>query len=120
MKTLEFSPINSIVFVSDNLHTRPPVHQDSGLIHFNNESVSVGCYPEVSGSTIFTLGPAREVAPDFELAFDGMIETPSKKLIITTVLDEILLEADVTDLTTRVRVWLNHPKWPDKVVVGWG
>jgi hypothetical protein len=120
MKKVEFSPINSIVFVSDNLHTRPPVHQDSDLVHFNNESVSVGCYPEVSGSTVFTLGKSKEVSLESEPAFDGMIETPSRKLMITTVLDEILLETDVVDVNTRVRVWLNHPKWPDKVAVGWG
>jgi hypothetical protein len=113
-------PINSIVFVSDNLHTRPPVHTDSDLIHANGESVSVGCYPEIDGNTEFTLGKSKEVTPKFAPAFDGMIETPNRKLMITTVLDEILLETDVSDLNTRVRVWLNHPKWPDKVVVGWG
>lgn len=120
MASIVSRPINSIVFVSDNLNTRPPLHTDSDLIHFNGESVSVGCYPEIDGDTEFTLGPAKEVVPNFELAFDGMIETPSRKLMITTVLDEILLETDVADLNTRVRVWLNHPKWPNKVVVGWG
>jgi hypothetical protein len=49
-----------------------------------------------------------------------MIETPSRKLMITTVLDEILLEMDVAGLNTRVRVRLNQLKWPDKVVIGWG
>jgi len=120
MKTKKYAPENSIVFISDNLQSMPPEHVWGNMINYNSTCVSVGCYPEIDGETEFQLGRAREVSTDFDPVFDGTIETPNRMLMISTVEGTILLEDTVSDLETRVRVWLSHPRWPEKVIVGWG
>lgn len=120
MKRTNFAPINSIVFISDNLKSKPPEHVYRSLVSYNEFCVSVGTYPEQDGETEFSLGKADEVGGDLQLVFDGMIETPSRKLMISTVWDEVLLEDSVADVETRIRIWVDHPRWPQKLVVGWG
>ncbi|MBO6899770.1 MAG: hypothetical protein JJ864_00355 [Rhizobiaceae bacterium] len=120
MNSTNFAPVNSIVFISDNLTSKPPEHIDGSLVSFNKFCVSVGTYPEVDGETKFSLGRADEVEDALQLVFDGMIETPGRKLIISTVWDEVLLKTGVEDTETRTRVWVDHPRWPKNLVVGWG
>jgi hypothetical protein len=120
VKKATFTPSNSIVFVSDNLRSPAPDHLYGELISPGESCVSVGCYPEVDGPTDFVLGKSEEVAPNEDPAFDGLLDTPTKSLIIATVLDDIVLEDKVADLNTRVRIWVDHPRWPQNVIVGWG
>lgn len=120
MKTVASSPINSIVFISDNLRSDAPEHVYGALISYNETCVSVGCYPSDDGETEFFLGRADELATEGEIVFDGTIETPTRSLMISTVDGEVLLEQAVPSARTQVRIWANHPKWPDQVLVGWG
>lgn len=117
----KYAPPNSIVFVSD-VDGEPPEHWDNELIHHSSSCVSVGCYPEIDGETELTLAPATEPVsgPEFELVFDGMIATPGRQVIISDIDAKRLLSTSVSGLETRIRVWVNDPKLPDKVVVGWG
>jgi hypothetical protein len=50
--------------------------------------------------------------------FDGMIDTPQKKLTVSTSELEILLSAEVPASRTRVRVWTNRSREPDHVAIG--
>jgi len=120
MNSVIFSPSNSIVFISDNLQSPAPEHRYGELISRGEFCVSVGCYPEIDGPTEFVLGKAADVVVDAQPSFDGTIETPTRSLIIATVLDEVLLAGKVIDPKTRIRVWVDHPRWPQRVVVGWG
>jgi hypothetical protein len=120
MKKISFAPVNSLVFVSDNLRSLPPVPVRGSMVNYNEFCVSVGCYPEIDGETEIFLGRMTNVEAGLQLVFDGILQTPNKTLIVWTVDDEILLQDDVTDTETRVRILLSHPKWPEKVVVGWG
>jgi hypothetical protein len=47
-------------------------------------------------------------------------ETPSHAVVVWTVEDEMVLSAKVPDAETRVRIWVNHPTEPDKVIIGLG
>jgi hypothetical protein len=120
MKNTRFFPANSIVFISSDLEGPVPEPIMEGLVSYNSHCVCVGCYPEIDGETEFFLGKAEAPTEEFEVVFDGILKTPTKKLKIWTVDDEILLEEVVLGFETRVRVWVSHPRWPDKVVVGWG
>jgi hypothetical protein len=120
METVKSSPINSIVFISDNLRSKPPEHVYGALVSYNETCVSVGCYPSDDGETEFFLGRADQLAAEGEIVFDGTIVTPTGSLMISTVDGEVLLEQEVPSARTRVRVWANHLKWPDQVLVGWG
>ena len=120
MKKKKYAPENSIVFISDNLDSPAPEHIRGEMVNFNATCVSVCCYPEVDGPTQFYLGNAAEFDGDMNLVFDGIVETPNKTLIISTVEEHVLLRDTVPDSSTRLRIWISHPQWPEKVVVGWG
>jgi len=120
MESMRSSPINSIVFISADVRSKPPEHVYGALIGYNETCVSVGCYPSDDGETEFFLGRSDEFATEGEIVFDGTIETPTGSLMISTVDGEVLLEQAVPSTRTRVRVRVNHPKWPDQVIIGWG
>jgi hypothetical protein len=73
---------------------------------------------EQDGPTEFVLGPTREVDPGDRPAFDGQLETPNCAVVVSTVERELLLSENVPTKRTRVRIWVNHPTEPDKVIVG--
>jgi hypothetical protein len=74
----------------------------------------------MDGATEVTLGAARDVDPGGRPAFDGMLETPSRIVIVATSERKTLLDSSVPGMGTRVRIWVNHPNEPDKVIVGLG
>lgn len=80
--------------------------------------IGVCCFPEIDGPTEIVIGAGVEVDPGGTPAFDGMLDTFNRKVVVTTVDEETVLSADVRNLRTRVRVWLSHPKWPEKVTIG--
>jgi hypothetical protein len=47
-----------------------------------------------------------------------MLETPSGRLSVQTVLGDLIAEMAVQRERTRVRLWVNHPKEPDRVIIG--
>ena len=111
---------NGLIFVEDVKGGRSPDPFTDEKIQFTSSCVSVACLHEVDGEAELTLGPAEDVSPGMDAEFDGVIETPSKLVVISTVPGDHLLKANVPDATTRIRVWRNHPVWSDKVIVGWG
>jgi hypothetical protein len=48
------------------------------------------------------------------------LETPHRAVIVSTVERSTILQSKVTATRTRVRIWVSHPRWPDKVIVGLG
>lgn len=118
MSTISFSPSNSIVFVEDAQGGVPPEHTDDALVHSTPTCVSVGCYPDVDGETELTLEMLEEAPAGLQLVYDGLIKTPSRLVVMTTVLDERLLETKVPKPTTRLRVWVDHAVWPKRLVAG--
>ena len=51
-------------------------------------------------------------------AFEGMLDTPSRLVVISTVDDETILKLPVPKAKMRVKIWTNHASEPDKVIVG--
>ena len=90
------------------------------LIVSTSSCISVGCFPEQDGPTEVVLGGAREVDPGSRPAFDGDLETPHHELTVSTVEGSKVLQSKVPETHTRVRIWVSHPRWPDKVIVGLG
>jgi len=113
-------PVNSLVFISDPAGGVVPEWERDTLILSTPSCISVGCYPEQDGPTEVVLGKAQEVDPGRAPAFDGDLETPHGAVTVSTVEGNAILESKVLETRTRVRIWVNHPRWPDKVVVGVG
>lgn len=111
---------NGIIFIEDVQGGSPPDPVTDEAVQNTSTCISVACLHEADGEAELILGPADEVMPSYALAFDGIIETPSRELVISTVLNEHVLKTMVLELNTRIRVWRSHPQWPKQVTVGWG
>lgn len=81
-------------------------------------AIYVACYPEIDGPTEIVMGPASETGLDRAAEYDGELMTPSGKVVVNNVEMKTLLFEKVSGAKTRVRIWLNHDRWPDKVVIG--
>jgi hypothetical protein len=111
-------PLNSLVFISDIKGGEVPEWIRDELILSTPSCISVGCYPEQDGPTTVTLGPLLEVERDQQPAFSGYLETPNRAVLVSTVDEQTVAEMKVPYTRTQVRVWVNHPRWPDKVTIG--
>lgn len=111
---------NGLIFIEDSAGGAPPEPKTGEKVIFTDSCVSVVCMHEIDGEVELSLREASQVAPSHDLAFDGTIDTPSREVMLTTVMSEVLLKAKVPGTRTRIRVWRNHPDWPDQVTIGWG
>ena len=114
------APPNSLVFISDSSGGEAPAPVWGAQILATASCVSIACYPEIEGKTEIVLSRADEVDPGDVADFDEVVETSRKDLVISTVDGEPILETDVPTTATRVRIWRSEPKWPRKILVGWG
>lgn len=120
LKRTVIRPINSLIFISDLNGARAPEWEKDRLILYNENCISVGCYPEQDGATELVLGDDRDVrckgAPDFA----GKLRTPSGVLLVSDVLQDPIFQMEVGRPSVTISIWLSHQKWPEKVVIGVG
>jgi hypothetical protein len=111
-------PVNSLVFVSDVAGGTVPEWADGELILSNSSCIQIRCYPEQDGPTTIVLGQSREIRPDHPPKFEGDLDTPNRSVAVWTVEREIIVESRVPKTRTRVCIWVDHPRWPEKVIIG--
>lgn len=119
-QTRTISPFHPFVVISDASRGILAEFVEGKLVLSTDTAVSVACRANVEGETTISLGSATEVSPLEELVFDGILKTPTKWLVVSTVEDDEVLGADSTSLETRVRIWTNSLSFPDEIVIGWG
>lgn len=111
---------NGVIFISDIGGGQLPDRMTDDMIQYSSTCIFVRCMGAIDGEVELTLGPAQEVAAGEAPQFDGVVDTPNRRLMIYGPTAEPIVQADVPNSRTRIRVWRNHPVWPDKVVVSWG
>jgi hypothetical protein len=114
------SPPNSLVLISDPEVDAIPESFGRQLIVATASCIAVGCKSETDGQTELTLGPSANVDPGTDPAFIGMIETPTQRVAVQTVLLESRLMGAVSGHLTKVRVWVNDATEPDRIIIGVG
>ncbi len=119
-RTVMVAPPNGLLFISDASGGAASEFLPSTPILSSDTVISVECLPEMDGETRVTLGPAAEVALVRPPAFDGMIKTPTKGVLVSTYEHEEILAAVVPSARTRIRIWTNGAMDPDEVAIGWG
>ncbi len=120
---IKIAPQNSLVAIRDADGGEVPDPSAFSLetrIISTDSCILVACFPEIDGETEIVLGPVTEVALPSEPVLDQNLETPARKVVISTIVWKKLLEADVTSVRTRVRIWTNSARWPDQIIVGLG
>src|SRR5262245_59478937 len=81
--------------------------------------IMVGCAEPFVPATI-TLGPEPQVSASDHLIFDGMLDTPHRNVVVVTIFLEKLLDAQVPNTRTHVRVWVNDLRYPNQVYISVG
>jgi hypothetical protein len=116
--TARISPVNSIVFIHGGRGDVPPLPIWGAQILATNSCVSVVCYPEIDGPTDILFGDVKEVGLDRPPDFEGALRTPDRRIVITTVDDQTVLDVPVLAKLTVLKIWRSHPRWPEIVTVG--
>ncbi|TYR32849.1 hypothetical protein FY036_10155 [Mesorhizobium microcysteis] len=100
---------------------RVPLDHDGRGIVASDQCINVGCLYGHDGDTMITLGPFEELTAQAKLPkFDGMLDTPGCRVILSDANMPEILSMDVPGVRTRVRIWTNHPTEPDDVVIALG
>jgi len=121
--TRTYAPPNSMFVIDDSCKGIPPGMEQTlppSCVLATSSLLLVGCLMFQDGDTEITLGPANEVPHEGTIVFDGYIETPNGMIWISTVEESVVAKQKVGTLSTRVRVWTNHPTEPDRIIVGTG
>ena len=119
-ESAKIAPPYSLVLVGDPSGREIPNIVAGSVIASTSSCIAVGCLSEVDGETEFTLGATPDVNPGIDPAFEGKLKTPNRMIAVRSVLHETILEATVPEEQTTVRVWVNDPTEPDKVIIGFG
>jgi hypothetical protein len=112
------APPYSVVVITDPSGGQTPDTMSGSIIAATESCIAVGCLCDIDGETEFTLGAGPEVDPGSEPTFQGTLQTPNRRIVVRSVYGETILELPVLRETARVRIWVNHPSEPDRVVVG--
>jgi hypothetical protein len=115
------APPYSLVLIEDARGGEIPTSMANGsLIASTDSCVAVGCRSEVDGDSEFILGETRDVDPGDQPRFQGTLKTPSLRIAIRSMVDQTILEMPVPQNETMIRVWVNDPNEPNRVIVGIG
>lgn len=112
------APPNSLVLIEDTCGGEIPDSMNQSLIAATDSCIAVGCRAEDDGETEIVLGDCNKVDTGEQPVFDGLLRTPSRNLVVRTVLGVTLLEIPVSETQTRLRIWANDPTEPDRIAIG--
>ncbi|HEY4140675.1 MAG TPA: hypothetical protein VGM57_04635 [Pseudolabrys sp.] len=112
--------LNSLLYIKDARQVDLPDIDGRGAYWFTPSCVAVSCLPDCDGPTTVAIGAASEMLASGKLIFDSQLETPSRRIVVETVLAKKILEQAVLDDATRVRIWTNGFRDTDKVTIGLG
>ena len=110
---------NALALISDPTGGRLPEHL-AGLITATESCLAVGCRNPDDAETEFVLGRAAEFAECGEPTFSGVVATPSRRLAVRSVGHETIVAIATASESTLVRIWVDHPQEPDRIVIAVG
>lgn len=110
---------NGLIFIEDEKGGRPPSVEGEKKIRHTSSCISVECLNEIDGETEITLCEIEDLVSGEPESFDGTVETPSKKLIVSGVYGNIILKTAVRSEVTHIKIWRNNLEWADRIIVAW-
>lgn len=107
---------NALALIADPTGGRLPEHL-AGLITATESCLAVGCRNPDDAETEFVFGRATEFAECGEPTFSGVVATPSRRLAVRSIGHETIVEIATASEATLVRIWVDHPQEPDRIVI---
>ena len=117
---ISMAPEYLMIFVSDPRAIDVPMQGEKRGIRATGECITIPCLYWNDGDTTVTMGSFAEVDQRRTADFDTVIETPSRRVVVTDVAMKQYAGQAVSNVKTRVRIWINHPTEPDEVVIAIG
>jgi hypothetical protein len=114
MQVADLSPPNSLLLIMDRSVGQIPEWVSDKLVVFTSTCIAIGTLAECDGGTRVTLcntSGTQVRSPTFEV----VLQTPSRKIAVCSVLNEVFLEVLVGTEQTRIRIWANHPSEPNEI-----
>jgi len=118
--SVQVRALNSLLFVRDPTIKDLPEIDGESSVWWTPTCVALSCLPDSDGETEISLGVAQDVVPTSSVLFDGDLWTPSRRIIVETVLGQVILEMRVPSRESRIRIWTNGQRDTNIVVVGVG
>lgn len=109
---------NGLLFICDRDSKDYPDVDGKGSFWRTPSMIALACEIDCEGPAEVVIGPMDRVSQPSAPLLDDVIETPSLLLTFELVPNTIVLETLVKGVTTRLRVWTNHPSQPDMIVIG--
>jgi hypothetical protein len=119
MQSVKVRGPNGVVFVRDSRGGVAPEPVRGAQVLSTPSCIALACMIDGEGETSILIGNGLALDPGGRPLFDGMIETPSCTVAISTVERSSVAEAKVTGIHTRIRVWTNRAFLPDRLMWGW-
>jgi hypothetical protein len=114
--TTTCAPPNSMVFLEDARGGKSPTIDDAvPAIWATPTTIVVGTLCFVDGPTELIVSDQPADALSTSPAFEGVLDTPTGVVELSTSEREVLLRCPVSTQLTRVRVWTDHPREPQHV-----
>jgi hypothetical protein len=110
--------LNSLVFIKGGSTGDIPKIDDSSAVWSTASCVAVSCLPDCDGKTEIIIGRLEEVASESVPLFDGQLKTPSRTIIVGTVLGSKILEMRWSNPSARLKIWTNGARDTNKIVIG--
>jgi hypothetical protein len=104
------SPANSIVFIHGGRGHVTPLAIRGAQVLATNSCISIACDPEIDGPTDIVFGDVEEVGLDRPPDFEGILRTPDRTVVVTTVDDQTFLSMGVVAELTILKIWRTHPR----------
>lgn len=115
---LRVVPPNSLILVEDSNGGDIPTSMNRSLVAATNSCIAVGCRTEVDGETEINFEHCSNIDTGDQLEFEGLLQTPSRKIVVRTTHGVTLLEMPVAATETKLRIWANDPNEPDRLTIG--
>jgi hypothetical protein len=107
----------SQVFLCDPSNRQIPVLTERPFAS-NETCLTIGTWPEQEGATtlVLAIDESDELLPGSHPDFSREFPTPSGRIGFEDVYQEQYLVAAHGGNRVRVKVWINHPTHPDRIV----
>lgn len=120
VKKISIMPEYLSIYVAGRRNVHIPVHMDKRGIFSSADCINIPALYWNDGDTHVTFGPYLEIVESREPDFDGILNTPNNELILFDAIEPEFAIAHVPSVTTRIRIWIDHPSEPENVTVAWG
>src|SRR5215475_12879520 len=97
------APPNSLLVISDQSGGKVPEITRDRRIWSTPTCIIVGCLAFMDGQTRVSMDNGSEIDPGGRPVFDGLLETPTRTVVISTVEHEPVLQSEVSTARTRIR-----------------